>query len=245
VTEPNKGLKAADIESIVYSWETHYVGTNYTMSESIYLLLKDGTVHDGVPVAPADLDVATSRKQEPKAWGRWRREGDEYLIAWSGHPTSYQQVQGYALDPVRKGTKLAGRWETSSSSSYGMAGGSFSSRGVALTKDGHFEEFRSGGAYVGGTGTSQNTMATAAYDNDRSSAYGTGPNFAIGSTRKDRSKEDRTGTYEIDGYNLTLTYDNGTVVRSPFATNSKQTSIWVKGAFLRSEQPNPPRARKR
>lgn len=57
------------------------------MRNYAYLLLKDGTVHNGLPVPPEDMNVADSKKYDANAWGRWRKNGSNYEFAW-GEGTS-------------------------------------------------------------------------------------------------------------------------------------------------------------
>jgi hypothetical protein len=235
VTAPGKGVQMSEIETIYYAWSQTYTVGGTQMNESIYLLLKDGTVRDGVPVAPTELDVATSRRREPQLWGRWRRQGGDYVFTWDDTSNKFEKAQGFALVPGGKGARLDGRWSTSSS--FGFVGGasSWSKSTLVLGKDGRFEKMRAGGAAAGGPGTTSDTMVSTVYDDKGSVSSGTGPNFAAGSQRKLADKGDRTGSYEIDGFNITLRYDDGTVVRQPFAIEPKNRSVWFGGSLMSSK----------
>lgn len=233
VTAPGKGLQASEIETIVYRWEQVYTIGGMQMNESAYLLLKVGTVHDGLPVAPADMDVPQSRRHEPQTWGRWRRSGSTYAFAWADKPSEFRPVQqGFALLPGAKGTKLAGQWSSSSSYSIPGGGSSWSTWGVRLRADGRFETFRSGGAGAGNAGSG--VVVGAVYDDEGTAASGSGPNFAVGSERKHANRGDRSGSYEVDGYNITLRFDNGSVLRQAFALDGKRESLWFQGSLMSS-----------
>ncbi|WP_124539965.1 hypothetical protein [Piscinibacter terrae] len=235
VTEPGKGVPMSEIETLYYAWSQVYTVGGMKMEEAVYLLLKDGTVRDGLPVAPTELDVATSRRREPLLWGRWRKQGGDYVFTWDDKSNHFEKAQGFALVPAAKGTRLDGRWSTSAS--FGFVGGasSWSKTTLVLGKDGRFEKMRAGGAAAGGPGSSSDTMVSTVHDDKGAVSSGTGPGFAVGSQRKAADKGDRTGSYEIDGFNITLRHDDGTVIRQPFAIEPKNRSVWFGGSLMSSK----------
>jgi hypothetical protein len=232
VTEPGKGVPMSEIETLYYQWQQVYTIGGLQMHEGIYLLLKDGTVRDGLPVAPTELDVSMSKRREPQVWGRWRKQGGDYVFAWADKPNDFQKVQGEPLMPGRKGMRMDGRWTLSSSFAIIGVSSSWSKNTLVMTKDGRFEKMREGGASSGGPGTRSETMVSSVYDDKGAVSAGSGPNFAVGSERKTADKGDRTGTYEIDGFNITLRYDNGTVVRQAFAVEGGNKSVWFGNALM-------------
>lgn len=231
VTAPGQGVRLSQIEAIYYVWEqvTRYDGMHF--DEAIFLLLKDGTVHDGLPVAPSDLDVALSKRMEPTMWGRWRRKGSDYTFSWNGGSHPYAG-NGKSLRPARKGERLAGEWGSTSGSHIEGIRTSVSNWGIKLGRDGRFETSRSGSSYTGEGGTEP--MVSTMYDDEGSVTSATTPTFSGTGTRKSGNRGDRTGTYELDGYTLTLRYDNGRVVRQAFALDAgaKGTSIWFEGSLM-------------
>jgi len=231
VTSPGQGVQPSQIETVFYEWSQVYTVGGTQMREDVYLLLKDGSVRDGIPVAPTELDVAASKRREPKAWGRWRREGADYAFAWADS-RDFTKPQGFALAPGARDSRLEGQW--TSSSSFGFAGGAsaWSTWGVRLGRDGRFEKFKSGGAAAGGPAANSQTMASTVYDDKGSVTSGGGPNFAVGSEHRTPDRGDRSGRYEIDGYNITLHFDDGTVVRQPFAQNPRNHALWFGGSLM-------------
>ncbi len=231
VTAPGKGVRLSQIEAIYYAWDqvVRYDGMHF--DEAIFLLLKDGTVHDGLPVAPSDLDVALSKRMEPRTWGRWRRKGSGYAFSWNGggHPDARN---GRSLRPAPKGKRLAGEWGSTSGSHVEGIRTSIRNWGIKLGRDGRFETSRSGSSYTGEGGTEP--MVSSVYDDEGSATSATTPTFSGTGTRKRANRGDRTGTYELDGYTLTLRYDNGRVVRQAFAmdADAKGTSIWFEGSLM-------------
>ena len=231
VTAPGQGVQPSQIETVFYEWKQVYAVGGLQMREDVYLLLKDGSVRDGIPVAPSELDAPASQRREPKAWGRWRREGSDYLFAW-GDSRDFQKMHGFALAPGARGSRLEGQWTTSSSFAFVGGGSAWSTWGVRLRRDGRFEKFKSGGAAAGGPGTMSQTMVSTVYNDKGSASTGSGPNFAVGSERKVADQGDRSGRYEIDGYNITLHFDDGTVVRQPFAQNPRNQGLWFGGSLM-------------
>jgi len=234
VTSPGQGLRADEIETILYVWEQVYEIGGLQLHESAWLLLKDGTVRDGLPVVPQDMDVAVSKRREPEKWGRWKRDGIGYSVAWHSKPDEYRKVsQGIPMQRGRDGTTLEGTF--SGSSSYAIPGGgsSWSKYGVKFSADGRFERFKSGGAMAGGPGSGFDTMVSSNYDDKGVVSSSSAPGFAGGSERKTPDQGDRGGTYKVEGYALVLNYDNGTVVRLPFFTDAKLSEVWFEGSLLR------------
>lgn len=80
-----RGLPAAQIELVLYSWKQVYQVNGLQMLEDAYLVLKGGSVRAGLPpVPPAEFDFAAERAAEPQRWGRWRRQGDSIQVNLSG-----------------------------------------------------------------------------------------------------------------------------------------------------------------
>jgi hypothetical protein len=231
VASPGQGVQASQIEAVFYEWKQVYAVGGLQMHETVYLLLKDGSVRDGIPVAPTELDAQASQRGEPKAWGRWRREGADYAFAWGGS-REFRKAQGFALAPGARGIRMEGEWTTSSSFAFVGGASAWSTASLRLRRDGRFEKLKSGGAAAGGPGTSSETMASTVYDDKGSVSSGSSPNFAAGNERKFADRGDRSGSYEIDGYNITLHFDDGTVVRQPFAQNPRNRALWFGGSLM-------------
>ncbi len=231
VTAPGQGIRPQEIETVAYSWQLVYQGAGSRMDYEAYLLLKDGTVHDGVPVPPQDMDLGLSRRREPEKWGRWRREGNGYAFAWPGRPQEWKKLQGGAMLPGQRGMTLQGEWSASSSSAVPMGTSTWSRWGVKLQPDGRFEKSHAGGMYAAGAPGTEVVTSTR-YDNEGAVTSTSAPGVAIGVQRKNPEQGNRSGRYEIDGYAITLRYDNGRVERQPFFIDSDRKSIWFDGSML-------------
>ncbi len=230
VTTPGQGVKPQDIQAVVYAWQQMYTIGGLQMVDHVYLLLKDGTAHEDLPVPPQDMDVSLSRRMEPKTWGRWRKNGDTYSFTWPDAPNEWRSVNGWAVEPGRRGQLLQGQWMKGAS--YSMPGASsWATWGVQLKPDGRFEKFHSGGAAAGGG--AGGTFTASRYGDDGAVTSTTGPNVAIGSGTPRRNGGDRTGRYEIEPYAITLRFDNGTVERQAFfISDGTQKMIWFGGTLL-------------
>lgn len=236
VTNPGEGVTPDQIEAILYTFDDYYRSGGMQRDEEAYLLMKDGRVMDNVPVAPDMLDVARSRSREPDRWGWWKRDGDRYIFAWSVDQKKFVAPKGSQIvaRPIPAGTRLDGDWGSSSTySSLDFSSTSF--WGVILNKDGRFKKYHSnmmqaGGQINGGVGPMVTTTS-----NDQGSATSViGSNVGGGSsTKNNKSGNHRMGRYEFDGYNLTLTFDNGLVKRLlTFTTSDKLQSFWFEGGGL-------------
>ena len=236
VTAPGRGVAPGQIAGVLYKLEQEYTIGGLQLRESTYLLLNDGTAYEDLRCPPDQLDVLTSRKREPLNWGRWRRAGDKYELQFpqeDGRPGKWAvPPMTSVVRPGSKGERLQGRYQSGSSYQIPGGAGSVSFRGISFTSDGRFEtDFYS--IAGGSTGFGADTITTGVVANDEGSVSSvSGPNFGGGSsTKSNRSKAERTGRYEIDGYTLLLTFDNGRVERLPFffAYGGKK-DIWFRDA---------------
>ncbi len=236
VTALGKGVQPGQIAAILHEYDVQLysagvsgMGTNTT--DEAYLLLKDGTVHKGLPVPPDMLDIRLSRQKEPKTWGRWRQSGKNYLVSWNGAP--YKKLNADRAGIARSGERLAGRFGTGSSSA-SLAGSSYALWGVTFTKDGRFKKDSRGGS---GNSTFMQQGGQPAihstYDDNGSVTSATGGDFAVVSKNKRNPNGDREGSYAIQGYTMVLRYDNGTVARIPFFyTMADKSTVWFEGNQL-------------
>ena len=236
VTEPGRGLPLAQVEAVFHHGESVYQMTGLAFVESDTLLLKDGTVRFGLPCAPADLDVAASRKYEPKAWGVWRSAPGGKLEVRRADETAWGPLKGFAVLRAGVGEKLSGTFSTRSA--YGTVGAvSTFYQSYTFQPTGQFSRYDS--SLHGSTMTS--TMATgasvsAAGDNHGASAGGSGPGFAVATSTKRPNTGDASGAYRLDGYTLELRYDNGTVLRVPaYFWNAKRDNFSINGRTFSNE----------
>ena len=236
ITAPGRGLQPPQIAGVLYRLEQVYTVGGLQLREHSYLLLRDGTAYEDLRCPPDQLDVLMSRKREPLNWGRWRVAGEK-------HEMQFPKADGSSGDwnapsmttmarPGGRGERLQGRYEHGSSYQILGGAGSVSYRGITFNADGRFEtDFFSIAGGSAGFGDQQVTTSVVANDEGATSSVG-GPNFGGGSTTKsNRPKSERTGRYEIDGYALLLTFDNGKVERLPFFfTRADRSSIWFRDA---------------
>ena len=238
-TAPGKGVQDAQIATIlsyydiqVYSAGMSGMGTNVT--DEAYLLLRDGTVYSGLRVAPDQLDVVRSRQNEPDKWGKWTKKGAGFQVSWNGKP--YVDLPGERTSPAPTQFKLAGRYGTASSSA-NLMGGSYSFWGVTFDKIGRFKKDNRGGSSYG-VNTPGVASVITQYDDEGSfvgannnNMTNSPTNYTLSSaTKKKNPNGAREGDYSLDGYVLTLRYDNGDVTRLPFFFgDSARKVIWFEG----------------
>ncbi|MBP2158824.1 MULTISPECIES: hypothetical protein [Asticcacaulis] len=211
--KPGNGLKEAQIEAVVSSWYQGYYGTQFTLFEKSYLVLKDGSVRKGLPeVGPGDFDLAADRAAEPNLWGQWQKTGTRYAFRFPGDSkfTTPENDQVEARSPA--GLRLDNSYHASSGYQIIGGAGSFSFRSLALRGDGRFT--RSSHGFVGGsTGFGDAAVVAGNTWDDKGSATTiTGPGAAMrggGSRKTGVTDADLQGTYRIEGYELVLTFDSG------------------------------------
>jgi hypothetical protein len=228
-------IKATDIETVLNSWQQNWVfsGTMHQeMTDNTYLLLKDGSYLREMPKVPFEqFDAAANKIQNPKNWGRWRKQGGKYALAWAGSSTFEVPPNQSARVPARPGETLQGYFQASSSGEY--AGVSmWATSSVKLTRDGRFHIGNSRGSamsYPYGDGGM--TMATSG--NGEGSVSSTGRGYVVGSGSKPKAGgSDYDGSYRLNGYMMELMFDSGRVKRQLFYTNDTRSVVWFDGAEL-------------
>ena len=238
---PGTGVKAADVEAVLWRWQNEPRGMGMQVVHYLYLLLKDGSYHDGLPPVPfEDFDAAASRAGEPDQWGRWTRSGGAYqLTGGKGSAKPVRIESSEARLPARRDERLEGIWE--GYSAYATMWSVSQSRwSVQFDKTGRFVK-SANSSIVGGAGsTGAGTAVHGAVNrnDDGSSSSVGGANFVAGSSRRGPSTmPDRSGSYRLDGYTLELRYDNGRVERLPFCATASRDAIWFEGSEL--DRPKP------
>jgi hypothetical protein len=207
------GLAQTQIEAIVSSWYEGYVGIQYTLTETAYLLLKDGTVRKGLPqVGPGEFDIAADRAQSPKLWGQWRKSGAVYSFSFPGDKTFSTPRNAQVRARSKTGLTLNNTYQTSSGYQIVGGAGSFSFRKLALKSDGRFS--RANWGFTGGTtGIGETTVVAGTTWDDKGSVTtvtGEGAAMRGGNMASNGTTDaDLGGTYRIDGYELILTFESG------------------------------------
>ncbi|MCC7054265.1 MAG: hypothetical protein IT355_13445 [Gemmatimonadaceae bacterium] len=232
VVAPGRGLQEAQIAGIHLHAEMHQtvglsmqLGVSSTLS--LYLLLSDGTVHDGVPVAPDEMDLVASRRREPERWGRWRRVGAALQVAWNVKPDEWVPLPGEPMVKIPPVYELRGRFSGGESSAAGDVG-SYSLYGVTFGPGRTFETDSRGGTGTGSfTQVTGGTSVQVARDDEGSATVASTPGVIVTGTRRAEAAA-RSGTYRVIGWTLEARYDDGRVVRQPafFLDHDRDAIYW-------------------
>ncbi len=207
------GLAQAQIQTIVSSFYQGYRGVQFTLFETAYLVLKDGTARHGLPSAgPRDFDLAADRAKSPQLWGQWRRQGAGYVFRFPGDRDFAAPPGAEVHGAAPAGLTLNNDFGGASGYQFIGGAGSFSFHHLVLRGDGRFTRASSG--FTGGTtGFGNQTIAAGTSWNDKGRATTvTGEGAAVRGGIVDRRATpgaELQGTYRIDGYELDLVFDSG------------------------------------
>jgi hypothetical protein len=203
----------------------------------VYILLKDGTVYDGMPVPPDEMDVSLSRRKEPQKWGKWRRDGKKFMVAWADRPNHYEPLEAEPSLPARRGERLDGSWSSGETSGSSFFANSWRSWGVDFTQSGTFKKFESGGSSNGSIAQAGGTSVFTVYDDDGSAVSADTPGAFVGISKDKKRGSNRAGTYEINGYAITLHFGNGKVKRLPFFFGDpERNNLYFEGTNLNRDK---------
>ena len=231
-TAPGKGVQMNQIEAIYLKYQQRYNYNSmlYDYVEDFKLLMKDGWMYDSLRVTPADLDVKASRKNEPKNWFKWKRQGEDILYLEDG---KWEKLEGSPVKPATKGEKLQGSYLYLANNSNMVTGGSVYKEYFHFDSKGGFEISSTSSLFAGGMPGygGYSTSYTNKEGTSSSFAAGTPNGFAGGGSGDSNANNDLVGSYTLDGYTLQLKTRSGKVVRKLFffPYSNKKDSVVIDG----------------
>jgi hypothetical protein len=243
VAAAGEGARSDQLLGVVYDFGKRgrkkvWVNDMWTLiptwsGSGVYLVFNDGWAYKHPSVAPADLDVAASRRLEPKKWVRWE---DVKLTA----PTSM-------MKPLAKGTRIGIFVQRPSTSSSSRNSIRTNWRNLLLTSDGRFE---TGSTTISSRqtgidsslGPSSNSVSSSGKDGSFSSFAGSyvaggGMIRTQSANREPGGKGDHSGTYLIDGNTIELRYDNGSITRAVFGFDGEEAIIMGRTNYWAPKSP--------
>jgi hypothetical protein len=210
-TLPAGGLKAADVFGI-YTKGRNTIGYGGSMTGFVVdgpLLFKDGTACDCFNGPLGGIIPSQSRAANPKDWGTWRKVGNAIVVTMNGDTDTYPTGPESAMTGGTPGTRIEGEFR-----------------------------FVSGGGF-GGSGYLNQSYVTffpdGTFSNTRSSAFNVAagnPVDPVGTVVGGSQSGGNMGRYEIDGYNLKLTFPDGRVMWRGFAQYAHEAGIVRKSAVM-------------
>lgn len=235
VVEPGAGLQPDQIAGIFHDVQFTFdpIQGNHGI-DSVYLLLADGTLRDGLPVAPEVLDVSLSKRREPEVWGTWKRVGNEVHAAWRDAPDRFAKLPGTWAVPADQKAPPLGMFQTSMTTGNAITGSGFHFWGVTFTDGNRFEKFSRGG-YSNSTlaQTLNDTYIYSSYDDEGAVTGADTPGVFVSTKTKKKKGGDKRGTFTIEGWSLVQQREDGTTTRTPFFfTNETRTAIYFEGSSM-------------
>jgi hypothetical protein len=182
-------LKPQDISSVIMHLEYESgVGGGIYPVYNPYILFKDGTIYS----EPNNLDIAASKRNEPKKWGVWKLEGGLLRITWNAKPDKYKREEwkrdSYKNVAIaKKGETLSGKFKTFS------GGGNTALGGDVMIVKSDTITFNSQGQFTLATVSGGSTSTVSSY-----------------------YKGKDAGTYTLDGYSIELKFNSGKTERKFF-----------------------------
>ena len=195
---PGKGIPAQQIEGLYHHWNwMMMLNAGMIDTGSDYILFKNGEVWRHPQLPPQDIDVAKAKHLTSTDWGSWQRTGNVTVIRMpGGHDERYEPAQLVRYEPAPKNEHVEGSWHTTLT--YVSNAGGHSTTGVST----HTLILHSDGRFI------WDNFSGASFQNSTGSTR-TGGTFT-------NPRPVHAGHYQIDGYTLQLTYDDGRVERDLF-----------------------------
>lgn len=177
----DNGTSVAGLQSIYLhqEYQTGVGGYLYVVYVP-YLMFGNGDVYRNLATSVDRLDVASSKKSEPDEWGTWSENNGEITIKWGdGDSDTWEKDLWYTTQTAKKGEVIAGEYTSIS------GGGDTAFGGDVITF----------------------SSSNISFDGNRFTYERTGGGSSRDVTAY--SSEDKAGTYVLDGYTITLNFNNG------------------------------------
>lgn len=200
-------ISSTAIEEVVFDLSYSYgVGGAVYPKYTPLYLFKGGAACRCSDLAPGDVDVQALRRSRPEDVGTWRKSGGKYLVTYADGESDDLDPSIGPPAPVPNG-RLFGRFGSISGGGNTALGGSSI---VIASKD---YDFRKDGTFY-------------------QESFGGGGNGVVTAG----SKRGALGQWRLDGPTLTLTYPNGTRLRTSVywsargdLMNGVPDAIWIGG----------------
>jgi hypothetical protein len=182
-------LKPQDISSVIMHLEYESgVGGGIYPVYNPYILFKDGSIYS----EPNTLDLAASRRNDPKKWGVWKMEGGLLKITWNAKPakdkfSEWKKDSYKNVSPAKKGETLSGSFKTIS------GGGNTAMGGDVMIVISDTITFNSQGQFTLAKVSGGSTSTVTSY-----------------------YKGKDAGTYILDGYTIEMKLNSGKTERKFF-----------------------------
>lgn len=169
---------------LIANYETGYGGYIYPVYKP-FVFLKNGTVIKS-PVRALEALDHKSRDTKQASWGKWKASGNKVNITWDGERkdgsryTTEEKWNSPVGYSAKRGETLEGTWSSVGGGGNIAFGGNFGSMVVKRFT------FRSDGLFT--------TEKTGGVSDTNMTVY---------------SKKDSAGKYTLNGYTLTLKFNNG------------------------------------
>ena len=209
---PKGGLQNSDIEAVYNVGEGSSASGFYKMEFTSLLLMRDGSACKCFDRALGQILPSESRIEDPDAWGRWVNRAGAISLTWADGETEVLDMA--AVTPMTGGdaqTRIQGAYTHTSGGGNVVMGTSFLSQS--------FFQFSADGTF----------------SSDRASSFSVplgGSSGPDGHVSGGSSGAGPRGTYEIDGYNMKLTYPDGRIQWMGFAQAKDEAANPVKTELM-------------
>ncbi len=98
---PGTGVPIGQLAAILYA---------PLESSSVFVLFKDGSFHETLPMALEDWNAAGSRRSDTDNWGKWKKAKDDGEYEMQYGPDDVVTIAAARVPPAAKGVALDGRY---------------------------------------------------------------------------------------------------------------------------------------
>lgn len=209
---PDGGLTNSGVDSVYMVGEGSSATGFYTMVFEAYLLLKDGRICTCFDRALGQIVPAESQIESPESWGNWVNQNGAINIIWfDGEMETLDLAAATRMAGGDAQTRIQGNFTHTSAGGNLLSGNSYLSQSFfSFSADGTFSSDQSSSFSVSAGGVPG------------------GETIASGGSSGSAPR----GRYEIDGYNMKLTYPDGRIQWMGFAQAADEAANPVKTQLM-------------
>ena len=78
----------------------------------VYILYENGEIYNEPWDSPGSLDRATFKREKPKGWGTWKKQGNKLLTSYPGKGKTYTWEKWFQVRAAPAGFKMEGKFHT-------------------------------------------------------------------------------------------------------------------------------------
>lgn len=111
-TSVSNNQPTSGVEDVIMRTVTSYgLGGTY-LDQEVYVLFENGEIYNNPKDSPGKLNLATFKRERPKGWGTWKKQGNKLVTTYPGKGKTYEWEKWFQVRPGSSGFRIEGKFES-------------------------------------------------------------------------------------------------------------------------------------